>query len=259
MSTDIFERLLAAATEPDKAELKLAHNGRITAMKGYNDRPGKETKADYDAARALYQETIERLTQRYFPEEAPAPAEGEWFRTETEAYNYLLSLGYEVSRGKFNQDKKAGQLTVDSKRVSKFSVLQYGLRLKQAQRTQSGVNQVDLAAQREADEARKIKADADKSEMQAEEMRREQDRKWLHQDHAWEALAALVGALRDALRHQFHVGTAHIIHLAGGDPQRGPEVYEGAEELVGRAYNEVLAAGRIEGIFTTTEESPDHD
>jgi hypothetical protein len=113
---------------------------------------------------------------------------------------------------------------------------------------------VDLTGQREADEARKIKADADKAEMQSEDMRREQDRKWLHQDDAYMKLASLIGTLRDSLRHQCHVGQSHIIHLAAGDPSRGPEVYEGMEEIMARAFNDVLATSRIDGIFDDMNE-----
>ena len=255
MSQELFDKLLDAVSDSDKAELKLAHNGRVTAMKGYNDRPGKDTKADYDAARALYQETLERLAQKYLPEEASTPADGgEWFRNETEAYNYLLSLGYEVSRGKFNQDKKTGQLTVDGKRVSKFSVLQYGLRLKQARRAQSGINMADLAAQREADEARKIRADADKAEMQAEEMRREMNAKWILREEAEDHEAAIMGVIKDTFRHRVYLDHHILLSAAGGDPARSSEFAHALQAFVDRAFNAFTEFKSLEIEFEGNED-----
>lgn len=244
--TDRFQKLLDTAVDADRAELILANNGKVTAMKAYKDKPGKSTKDDYDAARTMLDEAVERLSARYFPQDTPAP-EGERFKNRKQALNWLQSQGYKVSQGKFYQDCEAGFPAIHKDgTVSRYQAMQYGQQLDVERRSAAPT---DAASSREADEARKVKADADKAEMQAEDMRREQDKKWLHQDQAWEALAALVGSLRDALRHQFHSGQSHLIHLAGGDPARGPEVYEGCEELIGRAYNEVLAAGRIEGIF----------
>lgn len=244
--TDRFQKLQETASDTDKAELVLAHNCRIEAMKAYRDRPGKSTKDDYDAARGFLEETIDRLWRRYFPEEAPAP-EGERFKNRVQALNWLQAQGYKISQGKFYTDCKAGFPAIHKDgTVSRYQVLQYGQQLDIERRA---IAPVDAAASREADENRKVKADADKAEMQAEDMRREQDKKWLHQDQAWETLAAILGSLRDALRHQFHAGQMHLIHLAGGDSARGPEVYEGCEELIARGFNEVLHAGNIEGVF----------
>jgi len=251
---DKLQTLLDVVAEADKKDLVLAHNARIQTMQAYQTKPGKDTRADMAAAREEYDDTIARLTAVYFPQDTPA-AEGERFKNRKQALNWLQAQGYKVSTGKFYQDCDAGFPNIHKDgSLSRYQTMQYGQQLDIERR---GAGPVDPGNGREADEARKIKADADKSEMQAEDMRREQDKKWLHQESAWEALAALVGVLRDSLRHQFHVGQTHIIHLAGGDPVRAPEVYEACEELIGRAYNEVLASGRIEGIFELEDETED--
>lgn len=245
--TDRFQTLMAEAAAEDKAELTLAYNAKISAMKAYKDKPGKQTKDDLDATRAMFDETVDRLTRRYLPDQVPAP-EGERFANRKQAHDWLQAQGYKISRGKFYQDCDAGRPMVHKDgTLSRFQVLQYGQQLDVDRRSTGGNG--DLYQQKEEAEQRKAKADADKAEMQAEEMRREQDKKWLHADDAWAAVAGIIGTLLDSLRHQFHVGQAHLVHLAAGDPARGPEVYEGAEELIARAFNEVCSSGRIEAVF----------
>lgn len=249
MTADRFEKLLGVASEADKKELALAHNGRITAMKAYNDRPGKETKADYDAARAMYDETLERLAARYFPDEAPAP-EGERFKTRIQALNWLQKQGYKVSQGKFYQDCKSGFPSIHKDgSISRYQVMQYGQQLDVEKRSTG--NPADLSAKKEELEIEKLRLEVEKRRIE----NRKEDANWLQKEDAWAQMAALVGTLRDALRHHLYVGQAHLIHLAGGDPTRGPEVYEGAEEILARAFNEVVQAGRIEGIFDVEEET----
>lgn len=175
---------------------------------------------------------------------------GEWFKNETEAYNYLLSLGYDISRGKFNQDKNGGHLTVDGKRISKFSVLQYGLRLKQNQKTQASVYSGDLQARRELADTEKAEHDARIARTKADEAERELNRRWLYRDEAVADLAAIISSLQQALDHAVTSGADAVIRCAGGDPARGFDVSEAISELiVARAFNEVSAAGTLRVKF----------
>jgi hypothetical protein len=244
MTTDLFPRLLAAATDQDKLELQLVHNGRVASMREYQKSATKETKANWDAARAAYDETLVRFTGRYFPEEAPAP-EGERFTNRKQALSWLKAQGYKVSQGKFYQDCNGGfpVLHRDGS-ISRYQVMQYGQQLDVEHR---GGGQVSGSA--DEHEARRAEAEADIKQMQRDKMRREEDEEWLHADAAWAAIAGLLGVLKDSLRHHFHAGQGELIHLAGGDQGRGPEVYEGCEEIMARAFNEVAGMGKIEGVF----------
>ncbi len=249
--TDRFEKLLLAVSDADKKELALAHNAKISAMKACNERFSKAAKDDYDAARAMLDETIDRLWPRYFPEDTPAP-EGERFKTRKQALDWLKAQGYKVSIGKFYGDCDAGFPAIHKDgTVSRFHVLQYG---QQLDVTRKSSGPATGSIDKDEYEARKIKADAEKAEMQAETMRREMDNAWLDKETAYAQMAALIGTLRDSLRHHFHTGSTQIIHLAGGDQSRAPEVYEGAEEILARAFNEVLNVGRIETIFVEGKE-----
>ena len=105
------------------------------------------------------------------------------------------------------------------------------------------------------DEARYTKARADREEIRRDEELRELDADWIQKDAAHAQMAAIVGLLRDSLRHHAHRAAAALIHLAGGEPSRAPEVYEGIEEEVfARAFNEIAHAGRVEVMFEGGEE-----
>ena len=173
------------------------------------------------------------------------------YKNRSEAYQlFILPQRLPVKKAKFYEDCSRLQMVGTDKTVELSMLLAYAKdELKIS--TPTGQSLVDRSRddERTMHEDRKAKAEADIKEMQAESDRRKMDERWLHRDEAWGALAGLVGTLRDALRHHFHVGSAQLILLAGGDPQRGPEVYEGTEEILSRAFNEVVAGGRIEAIF----------
>lgn len=170
------------------------------------------------------------------------------FKNRKEALAWLQSKG-QISAGKFYQDCEAGKITVAAdKTVSKFQVAEYADRLfnkhKQAPKS------VDQEDRKRGLEIEKLEQEVEKGRL----ANRKEDEKWLYKEEAWAQMAAIIGTLRDSLRHQLHVGTAALIHVAAGDPGRGPEVYETAEELISRAFNEVVNSGKIEGVFEKGEE-----
>lgn len=175
---------------------------------------------------------------------------GEWFKNQQTALTYLLNLGYSVSPGKFSQDMRDGQIIRDGKRVSKFSVLQYGLRLKQNQKTQSSAYSGDLQARRELADTEKAEHDARIARVKADEAERELNRYWLYRDEAVADLAAIIASLQQALDHAVIAGAEAVIRCAGGDISRTFDVSEAINELViGRAFNEVAAAGTLRVKF----------
>lgn len=165
---------------------------------------------------------------------APADAGAERFTSRKQALEWLRASGYKVSQGKFYQDCAAGYPFVNRDgSVSKFQVLEYGQKLDLQAKSAAAV----AAASREWDD-RQIKANAEIAEMKAERMRREEDRFWLHAVDAWAQVAALVGALRDNIRHQLFIGQREIVQVAGGDQDRSQEVSDFCDQLVARAFNE---------------------
>lgn len=170
------------------------------------------------------------------------------FKNRLQAYAWLAAEGFTVSEKTFYNACTAGQVTVYAdKTVSKFSVAEYGRRLKTA--VVAAPNLIEKSERKSDLELRNLELDVQKKEI----ANRKEDANWLPKEEAWAQMAAIIGVLRDSLRHQFHVGSVAVIHAAGGDPARAPEVYEQTEELISRAFNEVVNAGRIEGIFAKGE------
>ena len=175
-------------------------------------------------------------------------AESERFKSRKAALDWLTAQGHKVSQGKFYQDCKAGFPAVASDgSLSKYQVLTYALGLDK--KVEPDLSALDA---KEFDR-RKAQADAEMAEIKAERMRREQDRDWLHAEEAWATVAALVGSLRDAIRHQLFSGQRQVVEVAGGEQERAPEVFELLDEMVSRAFNEV-ASGSIEITFEGEEQ-----
>lgn len=166
------------------------------------------------------------------------------------------------SAGKFSQDCRNGICLVQPNKTYRGKdVRAYAERIKFDKRT--ATLSESRSAEREELEIRKLKLDVEAKELAN---RREDDR-YLLKDDAWLQMAALVGSLRDALRHQCHVAIPRLLTLAGNidkecphckeeikaESSRGPEVYEGLEEIIARAMNEVLESGRIEVVFESED------
>lgn len=169
------------------------------------------------------------------------------FKNRVEAHRYVQGLGIAVAERTFYLDVDRRNMLQPDKSVLLCDVLAY-LREK-----------FDFGAQHQrrdvsAEEKQRVLDELDLREKRArvEKLEREQrafDDKWMEKEEAWAQQAALVGTLRDALRHHFHLGQSRLVHLAGADPARGPELYEGIEEIIGKAFNEIVAAGRIDVVF----------
>lgn len=170
-----------------------------------------------------------------------SPPVAERFANRKQALTWLRSNGYKVSQGKFYGDCADGFPTVaDDGSLSAWQVSEYGLRLSGKGQDVSG----QIAADRlRSDDMRKAKAEADMAEIKAERMRREEDELWLYADDAWAVVAALVGKLRDSIRHQCHKESEKLTLVAGGSVDRSHELFEAVEEVVNAAFNEVAGGG----------------
>lgn len=172
----------------------------------------------------------------------------ERFKNRSAALAWLQSRG-KISAGKFSNDCASGYPAVHAdKTLSKWQVMEY------AEKTFGGVREtpvaIDMSAKKARLEVEKLEQDVEKGKL----ANRKEDDKWLYKEEAWAQMAAVIGKLRDSIRHQFHVGTMAVITSAAGDPQRAPEVYEATEVLISRAFNEIVEAGRIEGVFEKERE-----
>ena len=169
------------------------------------------------------------------------------FKNRVEAHRYVESLGVTVAERTFYLDVDKRQMLQSNKSLLLCDVLAY-LREKfdyGAPAKRRDVPAEERLAELDDLELRERRAKVAKLERE----QRAEDERWILKDQAWGQMAALVGTLRDALRHHFHIGQARLVHLAGADPARGPELYEGIEEIMAKAFNEIVASGRIDVTF----------
>jgi hypothetical protein len=251
MSADRLQKLLALADPQDQDELTMAHGAMVSTLAAHGAAPSTASVANKNAAREDYEATLARLEAKYCPSEQQDPG-GERFPSRKQALNWLNAQGYKVSQGKFYQDCKDGFPVVHRDgTVSRYQVMQYGQQLDISSRS---IPQFDQSARREDLEIRKLEADV----LAAESKARKEDTRWMLKEDAWSSVAALLSGLQDSLRHHLHEGQGLVVHLAGGKPDREPEVYEAMVDLVGKAFNE-LAASRIEGLFSESVETQGED
>lgn len=157
------------------------------------------------------------------------------FRNRKEAVEWLQVQGYKISTGKFYQDIAAGKkitMALDGT-VSKWDTYQYAT--KELNIATGSATGGTLAGE----QIRKIRAEADMKELQFEIATRERDKHWLHADDAWATLAAVIGTLRDSIRHHLDSGKQRIVEASGGDHARASEVFECCEGIINQAFNEV--------------------
>lgn len=194
-----------------------------------------------EAKRSLaeYNKQINQTSQSASPQQ---------FKNRRSAHEFLLRRGHELPYTTFVDACKAGKCPVeaDRKTILLSSLIGYidNHLTKGARGTEA------LADEKARLEVEELRERVLKRQL---ENRREDDR-WMLKDEAWAQMAALVGTLRDCLRHHFHLGQTRLTHLAGADPSRGPELYEGIEEILARAFNEMVASRRVDVMFDGEEE-----
>lgn len=241
------KELVEKATAREKAQFAVFNGAVVKCTKAYNEDPTEARLRNLRAAETALESLITELKNSHstLKGESKQPDQ-ERFVNRKQALNWLKSQGYKISQGKFYQDIAAGfpELYRDGS-VSRFQVMQYGQQLDVSARSAAP----DLAREHEAT---KLKAEAEIAEMKASRMRREEDALWLHADVAWAQMAALIGTLRDCIRHHFHTAQNELIHVAGGNIDRNHEVFEFCDEIVNRAFNEV-AGNAIEVKFIKNE------
>jgi hypothetical protein len=241
-----IEAIKDRLSNDELARITVLHNGMVGAMRAYNADPTATRLKSMQAAEEAYQEKEQKFIAKY----APAADVSETFKNRKAALSWLREQGYKISQGKFYNDCGAGYpLVARDGSVSKFQVLEY------AQRLDVSTRAVAAALEPNRDyEARKIKAEAEIAEMKAEKMRRENDTLWLHAEDAWGQLAALVGALRDAVRHQLYEQAPELVLVAAGEQAKTMALYEAIEGAVDDAFNEVAGVGVVAAEFQKAED-----
>lgn len=237
MSID-FNQLRKAAEKnnEDSAELALVYNGRASAMRAYNDRPGKQTADDLNATKREYSETVTRLFDKYFPKHSKTNERE--FKSQKEARNFLIEQGYKVSVGKFSQDSH--QFTTSKGVILLSELVDYAR--KELRKTGS---LADLAAQREEADTRKAVADADRAEIKRDEERRQLDKSWISREDSDLEVCVWAALTRDSIVARLDKNLPLLIHVCGGQLDRLPEVQAVLDQTISDACNDIANSGEV--------------
>ena len=174
-------------------------------------------------------------------------SKGEFFKNRQAALQWLQQR-VQVSRSKFYDDCNAGLITIHpDKTLSKFEVALYAEKLFAATRQAAGSG--TLAMQREADEARKIRADADIKEMQAEAVRREHDNKWQLRREAEEHEIALMKLTQNIFRQRVYLDHTALLAAAGGSAANSPEFIIALMGFIDSVFNQLVSQDEYDVEF----------
>jgi hypothetical protein len=163
------------------------------------------------------------------------------FKTRNAAYEWLKAEGYKITHTAFYNDCKSGVIGVNKDgSVSRHKVALY------AQTKDAGVVQVlSLTAKKEELTVEKLQLEVDQKKREA----RKDDDRWLYRDEAYAQMAAFFGTLIESLNHHFMVAMDEMVDTLDGNISLKEQGYELAEDIIGRACNEVCAMGQINRVL----------
>lgn len=191
--------------------------------------------------------TADSKTPEAVSDSGQGKTKGEFFKNRQAALQWLQQRG-QVSRSKFYDDCNAGLITIQpDKSLSKFEVALYAEKLFTATRQAAGSG--TLAMQRETDEARKIRAEAEIKEMQAEAARREHDGKWQLRREAEDHEIALFKLLQNIFRQRVYLDHTALLLAAGGRASNSPEFITALMTFVDSTFNQLVSQDEYDVEF----------
>lgn len=176
------------------------------------------------------------------------------YKNRAEAYALLIQPGgYGVSRAKFYEDCARLRIVQPDKSLHLSDLLAYVKQeLKASPVTGQSLGDVDQAREKEKEELRGLRLKNEKLEKE----NRKEDRRWMLRSEAEDHEAALVGLLRDTLRHLVRIQATSLLRTAGGSPSREPEFMQALLALVDHGFNELADAEEIEVEFAEESFEP---
>ena len=98
-----FNKLLEIVEQSDKAELVVLNNAVIDNLKSYSAASTAKNKKNWDAAKRGFEQAIEQMWLKYFPDEGKEAPAG--FKNYTEVHKHLKDQGYRISKSQVYADK----------------------------------------------------------------------------------------------------------------------------------------------------------
>lgn len=161
------------------------------------------------------------------------------YRNRAEAHGFLEGLGLPVSRAKFYDDADRLRFVQPDKTVRLVDLLAYArAELKVDPVTGRSLAEVDRGREKEELELRKLRVEVEAAERKT----RREDARWIERAEHEIQIAAFAGRLEDSLRQRATLALADLLFACGGDPERGPELRDGLEQMIAAAFADAVSA-----------------
>ena len=237
-----------AGSKEDSAELAVVYNARTTALRAYNERPGKATSEDLKSARELYQQTIDRLQQKYFPEKSGDVGDGiqQMYKNRAAAYRFIQEQGIPIAERTFYGHCDKYGLRQPDKTLRLSDLIAYINKVHKTVPSGPDLTIQDRAAKREDAETRKAVAEADRSEIKRDDERRELDKKWIKREEADLEVCTWTALLRDSIAHRLNQNIPTLIHGVGGYLNRVADAQAIIDQAITDACNDISNSDEVE-------------
>lgn len=165
------------------------------------------------------------------------------FKTRRDAHAFLVKRGFQIPYSTFADACKAGKCAVEADR--KTILLSSLIGYIDAHLKPSGPAPVDLADRKARLEVEDLEQRVEKRKME----NRKEDAAWmLRADHE-EQVAAILGTAQEMVRQRFDLEGGKILHVAGGDAARLPELVSLLEETIDAAFNDLAGTHEFDVVF----------
>jgi len=167
----------------------------------------------------------------------------ERFKNRKQAFEWLQQQGFQLSERTFYNACEAGSPAVGpDKTLSRFEVGEYLRKYERKYRKQSG----NLSGIREDAETRKAVADAKKAEINAEQLQRELDKRWISREESDLETCTWTALLRDQIAARLTQALPALIHSAAGHIEQLPEAQAIIDQAITDACNDISDSGEVE-------------
>ncbi|KJS00882.1 MAG: hypothetical protein VR65_10765 [Desulfobulbaceae bacterium BRH_c16a] len=265
MTQDMLHRILDLASREDKAELSVANNGKISAMRAYTSTPGKKSKEDYEVASAFYQETLDRLALKYLPDEQEDPESEdtsslvpEWrdFRetkVKADVLAQLIAMGYDLTQRTFYRHCKQGKCRVNtlgfySRRLVKQYIEAEGI-MRTGEPVDADGPDMALSVEKQRLENEKLRI----SNQHANLKFKKEQAQLIEREALYLEMAARAVALDNGFRQMIDMEAATLIAAVKGDSSRLAEFLDLINQIWNGLLNTFAATDEFEVLFEDEE------
>ncbi len=207
---------------------------RLSALKAYQERPGKSTRDDKSATEDEYQDTVERLWGKYHGD---TETTGRWFRDKQKAHDWYADQGGNLTYSAFTRQ----DLTTEGRKVLRESVLEVALLSAANHLLPASLANYDTAV----DEARLIKAKADREEIRRDD---EAAPPWIANGYCARMPIWKPAPGQPSPATPSPTGSPPppaLIHVSGGDIARIPDAQAIIDQAIADACNDIANSGEV--------------